>query len=62
MRSHRSQRGMPVAPLPAPLPLPRARGDMESSDAARAFAGRAVLAFVAVYVIGLAGLVWWALS
>jgi hypothetical protein len=57
-RSHRSQRGMPVAPYP----LPRARGDAESAATSRLFARRCVVAFAAAYLALAIGGAWIALS
>jgi hypothetical protein len=47
MRPPRSQRGMPIAPLP----LPRSRGDVESADKARTFAWRALAVYAVGYVV-----------
>jgi hypothetical protein len=58
MRQPRSQRGMPVAPLP----LPRGRGDMESADRMRTITWRIIAGYAVLYIAGAAGIIWIALS
>lgn len=58
MRPPRSQRGMPIAPLP----LPRSRGDVESADRMRAITWRIIAVYVVLYLVGAAAIAWMALS